>query len=731
MDNTPALRRITIQGVNFGTVPASLRLSDFLDRTGSSRLYTGIATAANLANINVGGIVSWTDRAIVFQVPAPHAASTSPALQPFYPGQYQLWIRNAGGSTPQGITLHVLGTVGSNSYNPRVRSAAAPGSLTGANKDHELQIAIDNAVAGDLVLLSAGVYHENVLMGKPIKLQGIGVGGTVGATEAGGPPSEDPRFNIQGSSINGRFFRDTRDYWVAKLATIPYDGQHQYVSEGADITVLATDGAYKAGQDSARIDGMALELGQGSFGAGGIEVHAFARNLQITNNVVAGDKGQIGGGINLGTPYHGSQHNENVAIKWDRVIGSGGVTRGGGVTIFNGADNYEVANSILCSNYSNEYGAGLSHWGNSPGGWIHDNKIYYNDAVDSGGGISIQQEVPQPAGPLGEGSGTVDVRRNLIEANWSGDDGGGIFLSDAHEKRINLDGNMIVNNGAADVGGGVMFDDSLKVAFVNNTVAQNASTSSSETGNGLPHSGGIASGKNSQLFQNALPRGAAKFSDPVALFNNIFWNNEACTLDRTTMPPSLVGCNAEVGGGNIIDFEVQGTTGTFSNARYNLFTNANVLQPDGNFLQLPAGPQPDVGWPTNPATNGNLVGVDPQFVAPFGTQFAIGPSRLDPQRASVTITHQDPPVGIEGDYHLITTLAINQISGAVDRGVRCANTPVPPPAPTVANPNGPPCGAAVQAPSQDIDQEVRPQTRTPLRIRTHWDLGADEVPTLG
>jgi hypothetical protein len=83
----------------------------------------------------------------------------------------------------------------------------------------------------------------------------------------------------------------------------------------------------------------------------------------------------------------------------------------------------------------------------------------------------------------------------------------------------------------------------------------------------------------------------------------------------------------------------------------------------------------------------------------------------------VTITGQDPPVGLTGDYHLTAA------SPAVDRGVRCSNTPVPA--------NLAACAAtAVPAPSgtnADYDGQFRPQLRT-LRITTPWDLGADELP---
>jgi hypothetical protein len=763
-DNTPASRRIRIQGVNFGTAAGTITLTDLQGRAGSSRTFTGLASAAQLANLQIGGIVSWADREIVLQVPAPKAATSFAPTAPFFPGQYQLMIQDAaaagGLSTVTGITLHVLGTVGANAYNPRVRSAAAPGSASGADNGHELQTAIDNANAGDLLILSAGVYREGVIVWKPLKLQGLGPGGTVGVVEPGGPPLEDPRANIQGTGIDGGFFRDLNaptasggpGYWDAKLASLTYVGQHDYVSKGADITVLAqTTTAYNGtGPNAARIDGLAIQNGQGSFGAGGLEGHAYGNNLQVTNDVFDADRGEIGGAIDLGTPYHGDQNNKNVRIQYTRVMGSGGITRGGAITLFNGSDNYEIANSTICSDFSNEYGAGISHWGKSPGGSIHDNKIYYNDAVDSGGGLSISEETPQPAGSIPftdarRGSGAVDVRRNVIEANMSGDDGGGIFVQDGLTARISIVGNMIVNNGAADLGGAIMLDDSSNVALVNNTVANNAATASSEGTDGQQHAGGLTAEANDPAFTAAFGL-TEDFSNPATILNNIFWDNEACTLDKSQVPPALQGCNGEVNDPNAtyLDFEVHGTSGAgsgptacvppspgdgcrrFSNAKYNLFTNGTIREPDVNFPATePFAAFPNVGFPTVVAGQGNQVGVDPQFVAPFGTAFAVGPSRLDPQVAAVTIVTADPPVGIQGDYHLQTALALNQISGAVDRGVRCSTYGVPPPALQLSCPAG-----AIEAPLTDIDGQGRPQLRT-LRLRTLWDRGADEVPIGG
>ena len=722
--STPAVnptgsRQITIQGDFIGTAGATGTTGGRVTLTDAR---TGTVTTLTRAN---GGIVSWTPGTgstadtIVINVPALNTTT-------FRPGPKQLTIvtanDNPGGggvSSVNGITIHVLGSNGSGSslvsYLPPVVNVPPPPPGPGRSPT-ALQDAINSAAPGSLLVLSPGTYNENVLVWKPLKVQGLGPGGIIGAHEFQGRDPEDPRFNIPGSVIDGRYFQqNTSAFDTTVAAHTPYvlpsfaDGRPSTVLRGADVTVVAQNAtAYDvptlpAGQDSAafggaRIDGLGLTTGQGE-GAGGLQLQASANNVQVTNNVLENNGGIVAGGIALGQPYVHGSHNYNVRVANDRLIGNGGLTQAGGIGIFYGSNNYEVANSIVCSNFSVNYGAGVSHIGLSPGGKIRDNKIYYNDSVDSGAGVAIESELPVGGG-LGNGTGAVDVDRNLIQSNYSGDDGGGMFVLDALTARINVRNNMISNNGAADVGGAVMLDDSSNVSIVNNTVANNVSTGSSENSDGNPHSAGLASEANDPLFQTTLPAGSPDFSNPAALFNNIFWNNDAFTLSQPGPGATLVDQG-------FIDFEVRGTTNnadTFT-ARYSTLTNGQILGPDGVLRALPGG-------------QANRIGENPLFVTPFVNELAVSGSRLDPQTAAVTITGQDPPVGLTGDYHL------QGPSPAIDRGVRCSNTPVP------ANMTA--CSAtATGAPTGtpgDFDGQARPQLSLPGRDTTPWDLGADEIP---
>ncbi len=743
--STGAARQVTIYG-------------DFIGTTGSATGTTGVrVTLTDVRNGQVqtltranGGIVSWTPGSgsipdtIVIQVP-PLASNSTANMNPntsFRPGPKQLTLitaaANGGVSSANGLTLHVMGTNGSGAnmvtYNPPVVNVPAP-TINPADA-HLLQNAIDGAAPGSLLVLSAGTYNENILMWKPLKIQGLGPGGIVGAHELAARDPEDPRFNVLGTTIDGRYFQQNFTDFDSRVTThAPYvlpnftTGLASTVLRGADITVVAQQPGtayFISGPtgifNAARIDGLGLVTGHGD-GAGGVQLQAAINNIQITNNVLENNGGIFAGGIGVGQPFVHGSHNFNVRMAFNRLIGNGGLTTSGGVGIFYGSDGYDFGNNVVCSNFSVEYGAGISHIGLSPNGNIHENKIYYNEAVDSGGGIAVEGELVVGSGALSDGSGAVNIDRNLIQSNISTlDDGGGIFILDALTQPINIRNNMIVDNVAADLGGGIMLDDASNVRIINNTIANNATTGSSENSQlNLPRGAGLTSEANDPLFQVTLPGTAPHFSDPVALFNNIFWDNDSMTL-------SQFGPGATLVDQGFIDFEVHDPSNPsqiFTNARYNLFTNGNVEQSDGSFANMPGGGAPAFGFPTVAANRGNIVGVDPLFVTPFVNELAVSGSRLDPQQAAITITGQDPPIGLVGDYHLQTTFAAAVVSGAIDRGVNCSNAPVPP----LVNPLSS-CGTGIAAPTIDFGGNARPLLHT-FRVRTPWDFGADEVPLVG
>lgn len=662
-------RNLLIEGLGFGATQG-----------------TGQVTLGN----HVLPVQSWNDRQITVTIPEGLSA-----------GPYQLMVKaNNGQKMVNGLTFHILG----NGYNPVVLEVDAnilPENL-GVNQFNKIQDALEAAALEPQALVVVypgiptqwdpkGIYFENIVIHSPVKLQGIGPGGVY----------EDPSPTmVRGSIVSGLGFggdTEIANQWRTLVNNLQegagWDG-NQVIYEGQVIYILAKDGQFTA-DFKASIDGFSIEGGdQMGFPnnldqiwglpvdaqpnainqGGGIFANAYARYLQITNNILQSNGGSYGGAIRLGTPHltPASNFNEYVRIFNNRIIANGGTNLAGGVALFAGSDNYEIANNDVCGNFSAEYGGGISHYGYSPNGSIHDNRIWFNRSYDEGGGIMIAGELPADPGLLSPGAGPVNIYNNLIQANLANDDGGGLRFLMAGNFIYNVFNNMIVNNVSTHEGGGIGILDTPDIRIFNNTIMKNITTATAMTSNGQAAPAGLSTVRNSNLLQASLPLDAPIFSKPL-LFNNIFSDNRAGS--------SL--------GGNVAGIGIEGDPNPINRWDLGVADFTGVLEPMYSFLNDYDGNTP------HPS---NIIAADPQIILPYELSVAVYPWRGAPTFISAFIVAVEAPAGQMGNY------ALSASSPAINTG---ASTVVVD-------------GQNIYAPLFDILNEGRPMDR-------YFDIGADEL----
>ncbi|HYD39671.1 MAG TPA: SdrD B-like domain-containing protein [Anaeromyxobacter sp.] len=621
---------------------------------------------------------SWSDTEITVQV-----ATTVP------PGPHQLAVTAASGRrTVNGLTFHVR------------RGAYLPAVLeVGPGRTYEtIQAAVDaagtNAAANDLVVVypgapdltnprmnPRGAYYENVILGGPIKLQGVGPGGFRGTTWV-------PGSIIDGGAYGG----DTAlaEAWRTRVAGMTWSG-NQVVFEGAAVTVFGTAGQYGAAYPAA-IDGFQIrggdqmgfpgninEIGGTPTGlpanvttqGGGVFLNGYAPYFRITNNHFENNGGGYGGAIRVGTPNLPepltNNRNEFLRILNNRIVANGGTNLAGGVGIFAGADSFEVAGNDICGNSSAEYGGGLTVYGYSPGGRIHHNRIYFNSSYDEGGGIMLAGELPADPRALSPGTGPIEVSANLIQANLANDDGGGLRLLMIGTHLVEIVNNVIANNVSTHEGGGIALDDAPAVRIVNNTLMKNLTTATAVTSNGSPAPAGLSTGRNSDALQATLPPGAPVFSDPL-LFNNVFWDNRAGTRS----------------GGTVLGLGIPGDSTAIDLWDMGVMDGSGLLSPTDSILQTTRGTVPD---PSNILS-------DPLVAQTYDTSVAFTPWRTNPNFIGAILVAVPLPPELLGDYHLTAA------SPAVDQGAASK--------------------AGVAAPLVDWDGQLRPSAGG-------FEIGADEL----
>jgi FtsP/CotA-like multicopper oxidase with cupredoxin domain len=590
------------------TSPGTVSVPDW-QTTGTISRDFGFGTTTG--SVTVGGIPltidSWSNTSIMVTLPG--SVTT---------GQLLVTRGDNGLVSRVGVTLTV--------------EATAPVDASGYAS---LQDALDAASPNALVVVPPGTYTENLIISKPIRLQGYGAYSTI---------------------IDAGNFSANQADWEARLADlidnslvdlVPGQRTDFAQEKGSGILVLAKQGDFGS-SPNARIDGLTItKAANGS----GIFVNGYAPYVEISNNRLFGNQGQFGGGIRSGWPTlinetstgYTSSENENISIHHNHFNRNGSLVDGGGMALYKGNDNYVVRENYVCGGYSNFNGAGLSIFGLSPNGVIQGNDFVLNESFGEGGAIGFTGEFVPPDAPDGfltEGAGSVTVDANLIQANLAGDDGGGISIFSGSGQDVNLNStdptqwysfdftnNLIVNNIAVFSAGGIALADTVNVRIVNNTIAHNdctalAAFTAGNPATSTPQGAGIVARPNSPELA-ALS--GEPFADPV-LINNILWKNRAFFWDANANG-GLGGLDQEPGAKQWWDLQVFGQpAGVGMNPISCVLTSGTTDAHD-----------PSV---TYDASN---TAADPLLVDPYFNVLEVGP---------LVIAQTFSPRTVTGDYHI-------------------------------------------------------------------------------
>lgn len=597
----------------------------------------GFGPAAPNSAVTLGAlpltVVSWSNDVVVVDVPA--AAQTG-----------QLTVTRNGVPSAIGLTVTVGGST--------PKYVAAGGSI---------QAVIDapTTVDGDLIIVPPGIYNTALIMDKKVRLQGWGAMATMINSaklssdglkawrallmrkidaQPASPPVIDPDTG-QNTLVVG----PNRTFDILPGQVLGHDLSNNEpllfgAEESPGVLVVGKSASNGAGNGHfnantpARIDGLSLT---GADAGGGVLVSGYGRNVQISNNRVFGNSGTYGGGIRIGhselvdeanTNYGGYTDsvapNANIHHNWVSQNGGTESGVGGGITLGNGASNYQVANNYVCGNFSLGDGGGIGQLGLADGGAITGNKVLFNQTYNqssnpTGGGIFIGGAAALGAVGNSPGTGSVRITQNLVQGNNAGAGvGGGIRLAQVNGldvsrssgnvtpwNTVTLTNNIIVDNVAGAAAGGVSIVDALRVTAVNNTIAFNDSTATAQQAfsnagdsSSNPQPAGLVSEVTTSALLNAMSAGLRnqhRFSNP-SLINNVLWRNRALCWAITGPGPGQFGlfdptssgaCTSDSPAGTnprYIDLAVLGTAsaGTFANQ----YVGAGVdkLTPDHSIL---------------------------------------------------------------------------------------------------------------------------------------------------
>jgi hypothetical protein len=476
-----------------------------------TRHYVFGAAAGTVA---IGGVnahvASWTTNQIVVDVPAgvPACSVQQRGAPPAACGELEITAAD-GKKSVDTVTVTIGGK--------------APTYVTGENADgNALQLAVDAAAPGDLIIVGAGTYKEHVLMWKPVRLQGVAAASVTINADAHPVGILDPwRRQVNclfGLNLNGTphdtvilpgntafdptgqytcpdsmFLRvDRIDFeaivgWDAtgngNLAQLLQEPTLMGAYEGAGITVLGRGVRIPgASTDFWGLQGGAVA---GAYPAGSLYLTGNNTDCRLTMN--------DGSPFPPGRDYGTSNFNCNPSrIDGVSIINS---SQGGGAVFIHGWNhNLEVANTRISANHGTLTGGINLGNGETPPAYINDGTLC-GPGVTAPGPLCPPLQGTPAGGTIPFGINThVHVHNNMIINNASVGDalfsgtpsGAGALTISAGADDYQVDHNWIAGNLSTGDGGGMVHSGlSFRGRINNNWVLFNQSTNPT-----LPTNGG-------------------------------------------------------------------------------------------------------------------------------------------------------------------------------------------------------------------------------------------------
>ncbi|MBI1824386.1 MAG: multicopper oxidase domain-containing protein [Nitrospirae bacterium] len=628
------------------TTPQVSYVDDPIKPRGQTLTVTGTGFGSTAGRLLIDSTVitatSWSPTVITWTIPSTFAT-----------GAHQLTVQGSNLKvSPAGITVHITGT----GYNPHIVDVSPGGTSL-----HPIQDAIDAAgtVSGSVIRIHPGTYRENPIVYKNISLQGYGTAGVNATIIDGG-------YLTMGTSLA------LQNDWTNKMTAVIASTDvtvvdQQPISETmSTITVFGRDGSTRR----IRIDGLKI---QGARGGSGVHVNAYASNTIVSNNLIQNNMGSLltsGGGVSLGFPNFGSNVISNPRIHHNKIISNGGTQDGSGVAVYDGVGPYQVDHNLICDNGSMVNGGGIAHFGTNPStsaGSIDHNDILFNWDNLAGAGIALEGPPNANVTLPSVGTGPVLIDTNRIYGNFATQDGGGISVRYVNNSSIRIQNNMITNNMTSDAAGALSVRDAANLVVINNTIANNNATASTNILIPGKQAGGITIYPNTLPFQNNVIRANSPTVSDIHLYNNIMWGNDAYQWNVAGRVLADVGP---------IDLDVYGVPGaTLTHVEDNLFTASAVTATISN--------------------TSNQFGANPAFVSSVANAVTGQYVPAQGDVISQVIVHY-LPLTVSGDYHVQTT------SPALEYGGRTFEA------------------GRISAPTTDFDGQARP-------IDNCIDSGADET----